>query len=211
MNEVVSLVAGGNEPSAAPAALPRHQSLLFPSLCSKLKQDRCLNILDIGPAFPETVAFFSSYRCRLQFADAYSEPMVVNGHDGLEGKVLEDRFTEIMAIPEGIRFDLVLLWDFPNYVDDVALRAFSTALRPYLHASSLGHGFAVRTADTKLNNQWYGIDQPHLFTVRPPRSRQARFYPHSQAILINLLTCFDIDRGMLLPDGRLEVVMNSTV
>ncbi len=68
----------------------------------------------------------------------------------------------------------------------------------------------MRTSGTRLNNQWYGIEQPHLFTVREPMVRQTRIFPHAQAILINLLTCFDIDRGMLLPDGRLEVVMHST-
>lgn len=168
-------------------------------------------MLDVGPAFPETVKFFSSFRCRLQFADLYSEPVVINGHDGLDYDALRRRFEEAMGIAAGTRFDLCMLWDFPNYLDDVALRAFSAALKPHLHARSLAHAFAVRTTDTQLSNQWYGIDQPHLFTVRQPTARQVKFYPHSQAILINLLTCFDIDRGMLLPDGRLEVVMNSTV
>ena len=54
-----------------------------------------------------------------------------------------------------------------------------------------------------------GVDQPHLFTLREPAVRQPRMYPHSQAILINLLTCFEIERGMLLPDGRLEVAMRA--
>lgn len=201
----------GDAPSVVTQQVPTHQSLLFPALCGKLQRDRCLNILDIGPAFPETVRFFSGFRCKMQFADLYSEPMVVNGHEGLEGEALQQRFKEAMAIPEGRRFDLVLLWDFPNYLDDAALRAFSNALKPYLHARSLAHGFAVRTSNTRIPNQWYGIEQPHLFTVRSPGVRQPRLYAHSQAILINLLTCFDIDRGMLLPDGRLEVVMNSTV
>jgi hypothetical protein len=69
----------------------------------------------------------------------------------------------------------------------------------------------VRTPSIKLSNQWYGIDQEHLFTLRPPRVQQPQLYPHSQAILINLLTSFSIDRGMLLPDGRLEVSMKSTL
>lgn len=208
---MATLHADGEAPSAGAGASARHQSLLFPSLCSKLRREGCLHVLDVGPAFPETVKFFSSYRCRLQFADLYSEPMVINGHEGLEGDDLVQRFTEILAVPDGIRFDLCLLWDFPNYLDDTALKAFSAALRPYLHARSLGHGFAVRTANTEINNQWYGIEESHLFTVRRPATRQTRFFPHAQAILINLLTCFDIDRGMLLPDGRLEVVMDSTV
>jgi hypothetical protein len=190
--------------------LPRHQSLLFPSMCGKLPRNRRIGVLDIGPAFPETIQFFSSYQCRLHFADLYSDPLVLRGSSHLSQETLRMAFFDSLAIPEGTRFDLVLLWDFPNYIDDDALRALDAVLRPYLNPGAMGHGFAVRTSDTRVRNQWYGIDQPHLFTIRQPREEQLRFYPHSQAILINLLTCFDIDRGMLLPDGRLEVSLRAT-
>lgn len=191
------------------SALPRHQSLLFPALCSKLPRDRRLNVLDVGPAFPETIRFFSTYHCRLHFADLYSDPLVLKGSSHLDGDALRQALRTSMAVPADTLFDLVLLWDFANYVDDQALRAFDDVLRPCLHRQAIGHGFAVRTADTRVRNQWYGIDKPHLFTIRQPREAQLRFHPHSQAILINLLTCFDIDRGMLLPDGRLEVALRA--
>jgi hypothetical protein len=156
------------------------------------------------------VEFFSSFRCRLHFADLYSEPLVLQGSSHLDAEALQHAFRDCLALQAEARFDLVLLWDFPNYIDDKALRAFDAVLRPHLRPGAVGHGFAVRTADTRLRNQWYGIDQPHLFTVREPRQPQVRFHPHSQAILINLLTSFDIDRGMLLPDGRLEVALRAS-
>jgi len=197
-------------PAETSAELPRHQSLLFPSLCTRLPRDRRLAVLDIGPAFPETIAFFSSYRCRLHFADLYSDPLVLKGSSHLTADTLRRAFHDSLAVPEGTRFDLVLLWDFPNYIDDNALRAFDASLKPYLSPGAVGHGFCVRTPETRVRNQWYGIDQPHLFTIRPPSEEQLRFHPHSQAILINLLTCFDIERGMLLPDGRLEVSLRAS-
>lgn len=195
--------------------LERQQSLLFPSLFSKLVAKRNpaerLNVLDIGPAHNETIHFFSVRRCRLHFAGMYDEPLTLEGAGDRDRAELTAAFREALAVPPGTVFDLCLLWDYPNYLDDEALQAFSDALAPSLHARSVGHGFAVRTSGTRISNQWYGIDQSHLFTLRPPRVRQPAFYPHSQAILINLLTCFSIDRGMLLPDGRLEVAMASTV
>jgi hypothetical protein len=39
--------------------------------------------------------------------------------------------------------------------------------------------------------------------------KQLRTFPHTQATLLNLLANFDIDQGMLLPDGRLEVLMTA--
>ncbi len=203
----------GNPPTAAPDIpdLERQQSLLFPSLFAKLDTSRRLNVLDIGPAHNETIHFFSSVRCRLHFAGMYSEPLTLEGAGERDREDVTREFDALLAVPSDTKFDLCLLWDYPNYLDDETLLAFSDALAPYLHPKTVGHGFAVRTSNTRITNQWYGIDQPHLFTLRPPRDRQPAFYPHSQAILINLLTCFSIERGMLLPDGRLEVAMSATV
>lgn len=209
MSELSAPVPGASGVTDPEATQPRHQSLLFPSLCSRLPRGRRLNVFDVGPAFPETLRFFSEFPCRLHFADLYADPLVLQGSSHLEDSALREALARSMAIPAGTLFDLVLLWDFPNYIDDRALLAFSEVLRPHLGRQALGHGFAVRTPETRIRNQWYGIDQPHLFTVRQPDRQQARFHPHSQAILINLLTCFDIERGMLLPDGRLEVLLQA--
>jgi hypothetical protein len=205
-----------SETAAAPASAPapiqslkRQQSLLFPALFKRLDQGRRMQVFDVGPAQPETLAFFSPFRCRLHFAGLYDDPLVCGAAGDGDRAALVEAFTRAMAIPPGTRFDLCLLWDFPNYLDDEPLKAFSEALRPFLHARTLGHAFAVRTSETRLDNRWYGVDQPHLFTLREPAVRQPRMYPHSQAILINLLTCFEIERGMLLPDGRLEVAMRA--
>jgi hypothetical protein len=207
VSELLSSTSAGRSAEAGRADVAHQQSLLFPSLFGKLDRGRRIQILDIGPAFPETLDFFSACRCRLHFAGLYEEEVVLQGSGERERPELVELFRELLAVPEKRRFDLVLLWDLPNYLDDEALSAFSEALAPHLHPRTLGHGFAVRTQDTRLSPRWYGIKDKHLFTVRKPWTPQPRFNPHSQAILINMLTCFSIDRGMLLPDGRLEVAM----
>ncbi len=211
MSEVASTVSGQPGPAPGPGTLPRQQSLLFPAIFEKLPKDGHFTVLDIGPATPETLRFFSPWRCRLHFAAMFSEPLVRQGIGDMDHDQAVRAFTEALAINDGTRFDLCMFWDFPNYLDDKALKAFAAALRPYLHERTVGHGFAVRASGTRLSNRWYGIDQPHLFTVRPARDPQPQMHPHAQAILINLLTCFGIDRGMLLPDGRLEVAMRASL
>lgn len=191
--------------------MKRQQSLLFPAVFGQLNRERRLKILDIGPALPETIQFFSPFKCRLHFASMYSEPLVREGGKDLSHAQRVEAFRQCLAITDATRFDLCLLWDFPNYLDDADLMAFSEALKPHLHQRTTGHAFAVRTSETRLDNRWYGLDQPHLFTVRSPWDSHTRFFPHAQAILINLMTCFSIDRGMLLPDGRLEVSLKSTL
>ena len=192
-------------------SLKRQQSLLFPTLFSQLSKQQRFAVLDIGPAMPETIQFFSPFRCRLHCAGMYTEPLVRDGGGQLSAEERVQAFKKCLAIPAGTRFDLCLLWDFPNYLEDSDLLAFSEALAPHLHSGSTGHAFAVRSSGTRLDHRWYGIDQPHLFTLRTPWEPQVRISPHAQAILINLLTCFTIDRGMLLPDGRLEVALKASV
>lgn len=201
----------GTRPRPELPPMERQQSLLFPAIYKKLDLGGRLRVLDVGPAHNETIHFFSSIRCRLNFADLYSEPITLQGPEDRDQEAMVRAFSEALAIPKGEQFDLCLLWDYPNYLDDEALQAFSAALAPHLHGKSRAHGFAVRASGTRIRNQWYGIDEEHLFTLRPPRVEQPRFYPHPQAILINLLTCFSIERGMLLPDGRLEVSMTANL
>lgn len=209
-NPATSAPVGVDSPPRIPD-MERQQSLLFPALFKKLDTGERLKVLDIGPAHNETIHFFSAVRCRLHFAGMYAEPLTLEGPGDRTREELVDEFTRLLAVPGGTKFDLCLLWDYPNYLDDESLQAFDEALRPYLHSRTLAHAFAVRSSGTTITNQWYGIDQSHLFTRRPPRVRQPAFHPHSQAILINLLTSFSIERGMLLPDGRLEVAMSSNV
>jgi len=187
------------------------QTLLFPSLVKKINPDRRLSVLEIGPALPETIEFFSQYKCRLHFAAMYSDSVLqVQSSEHTEDELVE-KISRSLDFPKGTRFDLCLFWDFLNYLDDKALRAFNIAIKPFLHKSTRAHAFTVRTLNTSFSNQQYGIAQAHMFSIRPRKGEQARTTPHTQAILVNLLSSFDIDQGMLLPDGRLEVLMTASL
>ena len=175
-----------------------------------MARDRRLTILEIGPALPETIEFFSAFRCRLHFAAMYSDPVLQMQNEDHSEAELAEHMVKSFGFQKGTRFDLCLFWDFLNYLDDQALRAFNTALQPYLQKTTRAHAFTVRTLDTSLPNQQYGVEQPHMFSIRPRREKLARTTPHTQAILVNLLSSFDIDQGMLLPDGRLEVLMTAS-
>ena len=187
------------------------QTLLFPSLVKRIDPHRRLSVLEIGPALPETISYFSQFKCRLHFAAMYSDPVLQMQMEETTEAELADHMKKSFGFPKGTRFDICLFWDFLNYLDDRTLRAFNTAISPYLHKSTRAHAFTVRTLDTSFANQQYGIDEAHMFSIRPRLEKQQRTYPHTQAILVNLLSSFDIDQGMLLPDGRLEVLMTACV
>ncbi|MCW8925932.1 MAG: hypothetical protein OQJ84_06725, partial [Xanthomonadales bacterium] len=61
----------------ASALTPRNQqTLLFPTLVKNVDPDRRLSVLEIGPALPETIEYFSQYKCRLHFAAMYNDPIL---------------------------------------------------------------------------------------------------------------------------------------
>ena len=210
MNSAISNAAGANSPPAASTVPRTQQSLSFPSLIKRMATDQRLSILEIGPALPETVEFFSQFKCRLHFAGMYSDPILQMQKDDFSEAELADHIQQSLNFSEDTRFDLCLFWDFLNYLDDKALRAFNTVIAPHIHKATRAHAFTVRTLDTSFSNQQYGIQQAHMFSVRSRKAPQATRFPHTQAILVNLLSSFDIDQGMLLPDGRLEVLMTAS-
>lgn len=212
MNSVVTRTGSPDYQSPVlPPTLSRQQTLLFPSLVKRIDPDRRLSVLEIGTALPETVDYFSQFKCRLHFTAMYFDPVLQMQSGEFTEKELAKHFTKTFGFRKGTHFDLCLFWDYLNYLDDKALRAFNTAISPYLHKATRAHAFTLRTLDTRLAHQQYGIEQEHMFSVRPGAGTQPRVYPHTQAILVNLLSGFDIDQGMLLPDGRLEVLMTASL
>lgn len=210
MSSVISDAAGVNHSPAAPLMSKRQQTLLFPSLIKRIDPDRRLSVLEIGPALPETIEFFSQFKCRLHFAAMYTDPVLQMQSGEFSEAELADHLKQSFGFQKGTRFDLCLFWDFLNYLDDKALRAFNTVIQPYLHNTTRAHAFTVRTLDTSFPDQQYGIEQAHMFSIRSRTGTPPRKFPHTQAILVNLLSSFDIDQGMLLPDGRLEVLMTAS-
>jgi len=211
LNSLAAGAAGVGSTSVASSMAHTQQTLLLPTLVKQIKPDRRLSVLEIGPALPETIKFFSQFKCRLHFAAMYTDPVLQMQLGECTEAELAEKISESFGFPKDTRFDICLFWDFLNYLDDKALRAFNTAIAPFLHKSTRAHAFTVRTLNTSFSNQQYGIEQAHMFSVRPRPGKQARTTPHTQAILVNLLSNFDIDQGMLLPDGRLEILMTASL
>jgi hypothetical protein len=46
-------------------------------------------------------------------------------------------------------------------------------------------------------------------SVRLRQSKQLATHPHSQVEMHEMLSCFDFERGLLLPDGKLEMLLKA--
>ncbi len=190
--------------------MSRQQSKLLGGLFRKIDPEHRLTVLEIGTALPETVDFFSEYRCRLHFLDLYDVPFLQKPEEPLTGKELREAFSKQFNFPEGTRIDICLFWDFISFLDDSTLRAFNDALKPYVHAGTRAHGFGVHHLAVRLEHLQYGIiDQDHV-SMRKRPSVEMPYHPHSQIEMADMLNIFTFERGLLLPNGKLEMLLKST-
>ena len=183
-------------------------SKLLPSLFAQTEKDQCTTVFHAGTALPETVDFFSHYRCKLHFVDIFSELPCVASEDEREPW---PGFKEILHFPVGTTFDICLFWDLFNFLDSAAITAFLRQLQPYLHSGSLAHGFSVHNLKTPQNNQLYGIRDVDTLNLRHRTARLPGYAPHSQNQLKRLLNCFRVERSVLLPDSRLELLLRANL
>ena len=213
MNSAVRPIRGAGARPAAGRHSMEQPSRLFPSLLENHDPGHRLNVLDAGPAISETIRFFGQFRSRVHVADLYGEALVreEQAEEETTEQELKEAFRDVLNLPVGTLVDICLFWDFLNYLNRKALRAFSAALAPYVHPGTRGHGFSVLSVETPLRNQQYGIVQPDTLSIRPSHKPQLKYYPHTHEELNEAFDCFRIERGWLLPDGRLEILLQSQV
>lgn len=184
-------------------------SQLLPELFRGFDEERRLSVLHVGPAFSDTVNFFSAYRCRLQVFDLFAElplPDIEETEQGLEQHVLD-----LMQFPEGTQFDVCLFWDVFDYLGGDGLKAFCSALKPCLTEATLAHGYTVHNPRTPATDYLYGISRIDAVSIRTRRETLAGYTPHNQNQLKQLLHCFQTARSVLLPDRRLELLLRARI
>ena len=194
---------------ASAAAVTQQPTKLLEDLFRQVAPGRRLVVLEIGTALPETVDFFADYRCRLHFVDLFNERFLREGRDTLDDAALRREFEERLAFPADSRIDVCLLWDFLTFLDDRALRAFNDALKPWLHPGSKAHGFGVHHLAIRLENVQYGIVDSRTLSVRRRATEPMAYHPHSQTEMADLFNAFAFERGLLLPNGKLEMLLRS--
>jgi len=187
----------------------RQPSKLLPSLFKHIDEGELVTVFHVGPALPETVDFFSNYRCKLHFVDLFSALPIVCNEDTTA--LLEQQLAQVLTFPSDTRFDVCLFWDLYNYLNSDTIGVLLTALRPHLKNNSLAHAFSVHNLKTRHNSHRYGIQQLDILSVRHRLAAPPGYAPHSQNQLKQLLHCFKLERSVLLADSRLELLLHASL
>lgn len=181
-------------------------SKLLPALFQQFDAEQGVTVFHVGSALPETVDFFSDYRCKLHFIDVFSALPIDSTDDA--SLTRQQQLQALLRFPQDTRFDLCLFWDLFNFLDSDALKALLAVLQPYLKPNAVAHAFSVHNRKLPQINHTYGIKQMDTLKVRNRRSTPPGYAPHSQRELTALLGYFQVERSVLLPDSRLELLLH---
>jgi hypothetical protein len=158
-------------------------------------------VLDLGPAAGANVSFFAELNCKLFIADFNSSLFgATNPADratALEHALARD-------IPAGESFELILLWDLLDYLDDAEIRILATRLRPVCHEKTLLYAMISIRKEIP--------DRPSRFEIRDagsisysPGSQLQRASPlHKEPDLAKLMPDFEVESTFLLRHGVQE-------
>lgn len=94
----------------------------------RFAEPRKYNVLDLGPPRSDTLAFFAKIRCRLHVEDLFQNPDPYSGHaqrNPWQGEVSE----QLLSCRGQTSFDLIIGWDYFNYLDISAISRLMTSIR----------------------------------------------------------------------------------
>ena len=167
------------------------------------------NVLDVGPAIPQTVEFLNANSCRMYVADLF-DSAIIKQQRGLDQDALADRFTKALwMLDEPLH--ACLLWDFPNYLTPQALKAFNEALSPWVTPHTKAHAFCAVKRSAPLMQHQYGIVSVNeVVQIAAPERPKAQ-YPHPWRRLVSALDSFEVARGTLRSGGLVEVILRSAI
>lgn len=173
-------------------------------MLQRVEEGERVTVLDVGPALPETVAFFSNGPCTLHIADLFSA-LPLPPEDA--GFAYSEQFRALLPLPRNTRFDICLFWDLFNYLPAAAASALMQVLRPHLHAETRGHAFGVHKRGAPEDSRIHGIESADTLSLRPRRQPLQGYAPMPQAQLQTVLADFRFERSVLLGDSRLEILL----
>ena len=167
-----------------------------------------INVLDVGPAMPQTIEFLNSTRCRVHIADLFDSTIIEQQHH-LDHETLTARFAEALwMLDEPLH--ACLLWDFPNYLTQPALEALNQALSPWVTDRTRAHAFCAVKRSAPLMQHQYSIRSANEIVQKAAPERPPAAHPHPWRRLVGALSLFDVDRGALRAGGLVEVILHGT-
>lgn len=182
---------------------------LFRRLVEAQSADRRAVVLDLGPARTETVALFSQFRCRLEFADL---------GDGLDQLNAEADPLLLREIAEALlprrrqeAADIVLCWDLLNYLQRPALKVLMARVAVRSRPGTLVHALIAYSAPRMpAKPDRYAAQPDGRLIVQSTTDADCVAPRYSPEDLRHCMPDYTVESAMLLKNGMQEFLLRST-
>ena len=155
---------------------------------------KSFSVLDLGPASPANLDFFLGRGARLTVAD-----FAPSG-----GETLSD----LVRAEPGTHFDLVLAWDFLNYLPRERLGLLLRSLEPYLRPGTTIHALIATGREMAAAPRRYRIEDAETLLCEGPKER---VIPSPRYVEQDLLKCMPgliVEHRFQLRNGMLEYLFS---
>ena len=188
-----------------------HSLALAPSQQRLLTEGHKVEILDLGSACGETLAYFTGLPCKIYFADFFAD-LKAHAPDPEGGmEAFAAACARVLPFPASTRFDLIQSWDLLNYLslDEISgltgyLRRFSSDVAPLMSLI-----WTRRRIPAQPNR--YAIIDAETVEYRPS-SRAERPGPlYKEPELLRAMPSYRAGRSFLLRHGVQEYIFEPRV
>lgn len=199
--------SAGDEPNGP----QRHRSLAVEYTLQRIRAgDRKVEILDLGSACGETLAYYSDLPCKIYFADFFADlnSRPPDPEDGLEGFLEACR--RCLPFTGETRFDLVHTWDLFNYLELEEIGGLARYLRRFLVDSAPLVSLIWIRSRIPAQPQRFAIIDDHTVEYRPssPATKAAPRYKEPD--LVRAMARYRARKSFLLRHGVQEYVFEAS-
>ena len=187
-----------SEPTPPSETWTYEHTRILPEAFDGLDADSTLNILDAGPAEPQSIDFLRRYRCRLYVANLFNPAFPAHGVESAPA---------FFKSVDRVRFDVCFLWDYINYPDDDAFAEFISILNEHIHERTRLYAIGAYSAELPLQAYRYAISDVDKVAIRPAGGIVPQ--PRSRNDVVKVMRHYIVHRAALRRDNRLELLLRA--
>ena len=158
-------------------------------------------VLDLGSASSANVTFFAECACKLFIADLNSS--LFGSTDSADRAEALD-LALVRDIPATETFDLILLWDLLDYLEDQEIRILASRLQPVCHDATLLYAMVSIRKEIPDRPSRFEIRDVGSIRYSPGSPLQRRAPLHKEPELAKLMPDFEVESTYLLRHGKQE-------
>jgi hypothetical protein len=183
-----------------------YKSLGLSTLLSLIPQDRCLSVLDLGPALGVNVEFWGRYHCKLHIQNFY--PGYTEKCAAAAATPKDIILSEFLSFGEEVRFDVILAWDLLNYLSTEELEALIRLLERWSRPGTMIFALISSLAQIPAVPILFRIldSDQMIYEMRTPEMRPCpRLQPRD---LARMMAPFAVSHSFLLRHGIQEYIFS---